>query len=100
MVRSVSILLAALALTGCALTDPYYRDGVWRPSDVNEANLRVMVASPADLVRGVSSPAADGQQAAAALDRQRNDKVRPLPDSAIAKVVPVASGSGSQQGGQ
>ena len=28
----------------------------------------------------------------------RNDKLRPLPDSAVAKVVPVASGG--SQGGQ
>jgi hypothetical protein len=35
----------------------------------------------------------DGRQAAAALDRLRNDKPRLLPDSAIAKVVPINSGS-------
>jgi hypothetical protein len=39
----------------------------------------------------------DGQQAAAALDRYRNDKVRLLPDSAIAKVTPVSSGSQGSQ---
>jgi hypothetical protein len=55
-----------------------------------------MVVSPSDLVRGVPSQS-DGQQAAAALDRYRNDKVRLLPDSAIAKVTPVSSGSQSSQ---
>lgn len=86
----------ALTLAGCDATDPYLRDGVWRPNGANEANLRAMVASPSDLVRGVSAGAGNGQQAAAALDRARNDKVRPLSDSAIAKVVPVSSGGGSQ----
>ena len=84
-------------LAGCNTTDPYMRDGTWRPNDANEANLRVMVASPSDLVQGVPSHG-DGQQAAAALDRYRNDKVRLLPDSAIAKVTPVSSGT--QQGSQ
>ena len=41
------------------------------------------------------SVSGNGQQAAAALDRYRNDKVRPLPDSAVAKILPVAIG-GSQ----
>jgi len=30
------------------------------------------------------------------LDRLRNDKVRRLPDSDIAKIVPISSGNGSQ----
>ncbi len=92
------LCIAVVALAGCDVTDPYRREGVWRPDDANEVNLRAMVVSPSDLVRGVSSPGGDGQQAAAALDRMRNDKLRPLPDSAIAKVVPVASGG--SQGGQ
>ena len=93
MLARALICVAALTLSGCDLTDPYSREGVWR---ANEANLRAMVVSPADLARGVSAPGGDGQQAAAALDRYRNDKVRPLPDSAVAKVVAISAGSGSQ----
>jgi hypothetical protein len=89
-----------LLLAACDLTDPYARDGVWRPDGTNDVNLRAMVASPADLARGVSSLDGDGQQAAAALDRQRLDRMRRLPDSAIAKVVPVSAGGGETQGGQ
>jgi len=76
--------------------DPYRRKGRWQPGRANEANLRAMVASPSDLVRGVSSADGNGQQAAAALDRLRNDKVRRLPDSDIAKIVPISSGNESQ----
>ena len=86
-----------LALAGCDATDPYLRRGVWRPNGANEANLRAMVVSPSDLVRGVDSAAGNGQQAAAALDRLRNDKPRLLPDSAVAKVVPISSGSQGSQ---
>jgi hypothetical protein len=84
-----------LVLAACDITDPYMREGVWRPSSTNDVNLRAMVASPSDLARGVGSSGGDGQQAAAAIDRRRLDKMRPLPDSAVAKVVPVAAGSGS-----
>jgi hypothetical protein len=96
MLARAMICVAALTLSGCNMTDPYSREGVWRPNGANEANLRAMVVSPADLARGVSAPGGDGQQAAAALERYRNDKVRALPDSALAKVVPISTGSGSQ----
>jgi type IV pilus biogenesis protein CpaD/CtpE len=93
------LCVTVLALSACGLTDmmdPYKREGMWRPNNANEDNLRAMVASPSDLVRGVSSNGSDGQQAAAALDRAREDKMRRLPDSALAKVTPVSSGSGTQ----
>ncbi len=81
-----------LVLAGCDITDPYEREGVWRPNYANDANLRALVVSPSDLVRGVESPGGDGQQAAAALDRQREDKPRKLPDSGVANIVPVSTG--------
>ena len=97
MFRRTLICLALLGLAGCAAMDPYQRQGDWRPNNANDDNLRVMVVSPSDLVRGVGSQGGDGQQAAAALDRLRNDKVRRLPDSDIAKVTTVSNG-GSQGG--
>jgi type IV pilus biogenesis protein CpaD/CtpE len=97
MIRQTICAAAVLfALGGCDATDPYLRNGTWRPNGANEANLRAMVVSPSDLVRGVSADASNGQQAAAALDRARNDKVRSLPDSAVAKIIPVSSGTGTQ----
>jgi hypothetical protein len=90
-------IILLLILTGCDITDPLMREGVWRPNNANDANLRAMVVSPSDLARGVDSTQGDGQQAAAALDRQRQDKTRILPDSAVAKIVPIASGD--TQGG-
>lgn len=96
LIRQLACVIVLLLLAGCDATDRYLRDGVWRPNGANEANLRAMVVSPADLARGVPSKS-DGQQAAAALDRYRNDKVRLLPDSAVAKVTPVSSGSQGSQ---
>jgi hypothetical protein len=77
-------LLLLLLLAGCDKTDPYLREGTWRPSGANEANLRAMVLVPSDLARATPASAADGGLAAAALDRLRHDRVRPLPDSAVA----------------
>ena len=101
MLKRIVLWIAVLAVAGCGLTDvldPYKREGMWRPNNANDDNLRAMVVSPSDLVRGVSNDGSDGQQAAAALDRARNDKMRRLPDSAIAKVVPITGDSGSQGG--
>ena len=95
--RRLALFLAVLAFAGCDRTDPYLRDGVWRPAGANEANLRAMVEVPADLVAARRSSQADGALAAAAVDRLRHDHVRPLLDSGLAHVVPVAGGSGAQQ---
>jgi hypothetical protein len=93
-VLALSVLLAA---GGCAKTDPLLRPELWRPNDSNTANLRSMVAVPADLVTAAPSDGGSGQQAAAALDRLRHDRARPLPDSALAKVGP-SGGSAAPQG--
>ena len=42
---------------------------------------------------------ADGDLAAAALNRLRHDQVRPLPDSGLAQIVPVGSGSTARRRG-
>ncbi len=85
------LLLLAALLGACSWTDPYERDGVWHPNGANEANLRAMVMVPSDLVMAAPAAPAAGQEAAAALDRQRRDKVRPLPESGVAKLSPVSS---------
>lgn len=77
---SLSLLLAATVLAGCGPAfDPYQAEGRWRPSGSNEANLRTMLAEPRDLVAGRGTAQADGHLAASAVERLREDKVRPLP---------------------
>jgi hypothetical protein len=90
-------VMLLFAFAGCDKTDPYLREGTWRPTGANEANLRAMVVVPSDLVRATPATAADGGLAAAAVDRLRHDRVRPLPDSAVLDVVPVNAGSSAQQ---
>jgi hypothetical protein len=90
MRRTGFILL--ILLGGCSTIDPYAREGVWRPLGANEANLRVHVADPAMLDRGVDDRNADGRVMAQAVDRYRHDRVRPLPASSVSRVQPTGQG--------
>src|SRR4051812_4194397 len=88
----VFVLIVVLALTGCDRTDPYLREGVWHPNGANAANLRAMVTRPTDLVMAAPASRADGGMAAASVDRLRRGQVRSLPDSGVARLVPVGGG--------
>jgi hypothetical protein len=98
-----TLLLSALlvGLAGCGPAyEPLTRDGVWRAEHVNRANLTLMAASPADLVRGTGTQATDGQVQAAAVERYRNDKVKKLPDSGLTQLSVTGSGANNSGGGQ
>ena len=95
--RRIACLGLLLAMGGCAFTDPYERAGVWRPNGANDANLIAMVKTPSDLVQGVGDGLGNGQLAAAAIERLRADKVKPLPDSGVAQIS--LSGSGAAVNG-
>jgi hypothetical protein len=92
MSRPITLFLL-LCLAGCDATDPYSRPGVWRPSGANDANLRAMVAAPSDLALAPPASPADGALSVAALARLRQDRVRPLLNSGLARITPVDSGS-------
>jgi hypothetical protein len=89
-----SALLLPL-LAGCApgYTDPFQRAGTWRPEHDNDRNLAAMVADPAELRYGTGDDRSAGDRAALAVARLRADQVKPLPDSGLAQIVPVASGN-------
>lgn len=91
------LALLALPLLVAACDTPFdvvNRPGAWRPEAANEANLRVMVDRPEDLSRGRGAEGAHGQTAAAAVDRLRSDRVRPLPDVVSAPAVSSVGGGG------
>jgi hypothetical protein len=85
------VLLLPLAACGPQY-DPLTREGLWQPTHVNRSNLVLMVANPADLTRGTGTTKADGQIAAAAAERLRNDKVKRLPASDISQISTSNSG--------
>jgi hypothetical protein len=83
----VSALLAVLLVSGCGATgDPREREGTWRPSGANTANLRAMVAEPSHLQRGASDPTGRGRQATNAIERLEDDDLKPLPDVRASQV--------------
>jgi type IV pilus biogenesis protein CpaD/CtpE len=96
MMRPTALLFLLLVVSGCDRLDPYQRDGVWRPNGANADNLRAMVAVPADLVAARPGAPANGGLAADALTRLRQDRVRPLPDSAVAQVLPISIAAPAQ----
>ncbi len=75
-------LIAAVALAGCALdADPFQAPGTWRATGDNDHNLRLMVADPGDLARGHGAATSRGAASSAAIQRLRDDKLKPLPSA-------------------
>jgi hypothetical protein len=90
------LLASMLALSACdGAGDPYQRPGTWKLTYANDANLRVMVADPGDLVHGRGDGLAFGETAAAAVRRLRQGRVKDLPDSGVAQVKLAGSGATS-----
>ena len=83
---------AMLVLAGCDMVDPYKKPGVWRPAMINDANLELQIARSSDLTMGRGTTGADGETAAAPVDRLRKDKVKALPLSGIAPIGASAGG--------
>lgn len=98
--RRVPLLLLGALVAGCANTlDPVNREGAWRPTGVNNANLRAMLAYPSHLSMGVGATTSSGPRAADAVDRLNRDRVRPLPETRIAPVGPAGSSAAAGGGG-
>jgi hypothetical protein len=67
--RRILIALPLLA-AGCMTPEPFDREGTWRASGANQANLRAMVADPSHLDRGVApATPARGEAAARGINR-------------------------------
>ena len=93
--RLLLALPLLLVTAGCDLFDPYKRPGSWRPSAANEQNLATMAVNPAERVRGTGAVGASGAAATGAIDRLRADKVKPLPDTGLARIVTIPNGGGN-----
>ncbi len=95
-----ALLLIPLTAAGCDAIDPYARPGVWTPTGASEANLRAMVANPADLVQGAGESGTPGEPAAGAVAAWRADHAKPLPagDTAQPGQPPASGGAGAPPG--
>ena len=94
------ILFLLLALAGCDATDPYLR-ARRLAADRRQRGQSARHGGGAVRSRWWRRPPrrADGGLAAAAVARLRHDRVRPLLDSGIAQIVPVAGGRRGATGG-
>jgi type IV pilus biogenesis protein CpaD/CtpE len=105
--RGAAVVAALATLQACSpqynpfnqAYDPLYREGLFKPGHTNHSNLALQVANPGDLVRGTGTTTSDGQQAAAAIQRWRDDKVKKLPASDLAQVSATSSGGNDSSGG-
>jgi hypothetical protein len=72
-------LIVLVLLASCV--DPMERPGTWNisTSHSNDANLRVMVANPQDLVKGMGQNTSAGAEAAPPVARLLDGKRYPLP---------------------
>ncbi len=77
--RHTTCLLLVLAAAGCSYTDPYTKDGFWKPTGANDRNIAAMAQNKSDLIRGRGAPGSDGVQAASAIELVQKGTPRPLP---------------------
>jgi hypothetical protein len=94
IILTAMAVAGAAALSGCNATDPLLRDGLWRPTHVNRADLTLMAANPADLVRGTGETTTNGVLAQAAVDRLYTNKVKKLPEAGLAQIQVTGQGGG------
>jgi hypothetical protein len=100
--RPVRLLpwLVALMLGGCH-QDPFQRPGTWAPTGANDANLRAMVAQPADLVTGHGTETGLAAEAAPPVARLLSGRRLPLPAesaSGVSEAAPTAASPGAESG--
>ncbi len=98
--RIIAFLVVLPAVAGCNRFDPLTSDRYWRPLGVNSDNIAAQVVNPVDFLHGRDpSGGADGDLAAAAVQRLRTGHVRPLPDSGVSDFHVQQTPSGAGGGG-
>jgi hypothetical protein len=94
-------LIVFVLLASC--TDPMEQPGTWNvsTSHSNDANLRVMVANPHDLVKGMGQETSTGAEAAPPVARLLAGKRYPLPVENTSSIssAPQAQPQGSANPG-
>ena len=95
------LLLPLLLAAACTPDYPMDRPGTWsldQAGSANDANLRAMVANPADLTAGAGEANTLGAEAARPVDRLLAGKRPDLPQSSTLQ-VDVGTTQPSTQGG-
>lgn len=87
------------ALAGCENGDLPQEPYTWRPLHVYDANIEAQVERKSDLIAGRHLGPSDGHEAADAVQRWRDGKVREIPETDLAQLQTNGSGGGSGSGG-
>ena len=85
------LAMLALAVSGCAASDPYQRHDVWYPTGANAGNIAAMAVRPTDLIAGRDGLKGDARQAAGAIDRVWLGRTKPLPVVTSSAALPSSA---------
>lgn len=93
-------LLLLLTMAGCASSEQFERPGTWKlpPTGhaANDANLRVMLVNPHDLVAGANEPASLGSEAVRPIELLLRGQRKKLPN---VNAAPIGAEQGGGNGG-
>jgi uncharacterized membrane protein YgcG len=106
VMRDIGRRMAALAasagllltLAGCEWFDPYQREGIWRPTGANQANIAAMVGNPNDLIAGHGDGRTDANPQLIAIGRVSTDVPKSLPSASGGSGGSSSSGGGGASG--
>lgn len=93
-----AVAIAVSLLGACSPEYEIDRPGTWKPTGVNDQNLRAMIADPRDLSYGTASATDRGSGASRAVARLLTDRRRPLLNASVSRVAPGAD-TGDSGGG-
>ncbi|MBB2204796.1 hypothetical protein [Gluconacetobacter takamatsuzukensis] len=97
-VHAAGALLVA-GLGGCSTMEPLDQPYSWRPLGANHANVVAEVERPGDLVSGRPLGPSDGHEAADAVQRLRDNKLRDLASTQTSDATSGGSSGGGGGGG-
>ena len=93
---SLLLITTAISAAGCNDAD-YNRPGTWKPTGINDQNLRAMVVNPQDMYSGTAATTSRGDNGSRAVARLLADRRRALLDASLSHVAP-SSGAAADSG--
>ncbi len=91
---SLLVIITALSAAGCS--DPEIdRAGTWKPTGINDQNLRTSLVNPQDYYTGTGADTSRGDAGSRAVTRLLTDRRRALLDASLSHIAPSSSGSDS-----
>ncbi len=93
-----AVVAMASLLGACSPEYEIDRPGTWKPTGVNDQNLRAMIVDQRDLSYGTASATDRGSGASRAVTRLLTDRRRPLLNATLSRASP-SSDSGDSGGG-